>query len=110
MQGRIGISLLCFQGTHPPCSLLVDSALERKKPMTQAPAPKPIWTAAEIAELTNTHISQPFNPNSDIYVTPLSQSAGLERVAFALARVPPGKESFVYHSHEKDEEFLYILS
>jgi uncharacterized cupin superfamily protein len=25
-------------------------------------------------------------------------------------RVPPGKESFVYHSHQHEEEFLYILS
>ncbi|HEY8380743.1 MAG TPA: cupin domain-containing protein [Microvirga sp.] len=28
----------------------------------------------------------------------------------SLARVPPGKESFVYHSHERDEEFLFIIS
>jgi uncharacterized cupin superfamily protein len=36
--------------------------------------------------------------------------AGLSRVVLSLARVPPGKESFVYHSHERDEEFLFILS
>ncbi len=27
-----------------------------------------------------------------------------------MGRIPPGKESFVYHSHERDEEFVYILS
>jgi uncharacterized cupin superfamily protein len=27
-----------------------------------------------------------------------------------MARVPPGKESFAYQSHERDEEFLFILS
>jgi uncharacterized cupin superfamily protein len=27
-----------------------------------------------------------------------------------LAHIPPGKESFVYHSHEGEEEWIYILS
>ena len=27
-----------------------------------------------------------------------------------IARMPPGKESFVYHSHQHEEEWLYILS
>jgi uncharacterized cupin superfamily protein len=27
-----------------------------------------------------------------------------------IARIPPGKESFVYHSHHHEEEWLYILS
>jgi uncharacterized cupin superfamily protein len=25
-------------------------------------------------------------------------------------RVPPGKESFVYHSHHREEEWIYVLS
>ena len=40
----------------------------------------------------------------------LSKRAGLERVSLSIARVPPGKESFLYHRHERDEEFLFILS
>jgi uncharacterized cupin superfamily protein len=24
--------------------------------------------------------------------------------------VPPGKESFVYHSHQREEEWIYVLS
>lgn len=28
----------------------------------------------------------------------------------SLARVPPGKESFLYHRRERDEEFVFILS
>ena len=31
-------------------------------------------------------------------------------MALSIARVPPGKESFVYHAHERDEDFLCILS
>jgi uncharacterized cupin superfamily protein len=28
----------------------------------------------------------------------------------SIARMPPAKESFVYHSHQHEEEWLYILS
>ena len=78
--------------------------------MPDLPPPKPLWTAAEVASAPRGHIKHPWNPNSDIYVVPLSMAAGLKRMAVSLARVPPGKESFVYHSHEHDEEFIYILS
>lgn len=27
-----------------------------------------------------------------------------------IARVPPGKESFIYHAHQNEEEWVYILS
>jgi uncharacterized cupin superfamily protein len=74
------------------------------------PSPKPLWSATEIAAAPEVHINHPWNANSDIYVKPLSIAAGLSRVALSLARVPPGKESYVYHSHERDEEFLFILS
>jgi uncharacterized cupin superfamily protein len=40
----------------------------------------------------------------------LSRKTGLTRVGVSLLRVPPGKESFVYHSHETEEEFCYVLS
>jgi uncharacterized cupin superfamily protein len=78
--------------------------------MPDAPAPKPLWTAAEIAAAPANRIKHPWNPKSEVTVTPLSMAVGLERVILSLARVPPGKESFIYHSHERDEEFLYILS
>lgn len=78
--------------------------------MSDQPPPKPLWTAAEIAAAPRGHIKHPWNEKSDVYIVPLSMAAGLQRTALSLARVPPGKESFVYHSHERDEEFLYILS
>src|SRR5205823_4254854 len=82
----------------------------RRTSMPDLPPPKPLWTAAEIASARSGHIKHPWNPNSDIHVVPLSMAAGLKRTALSLARVPPGKESFAYHSHEHDEEFIYILS
>jgi len=54
--------------------------------------------------------SHPLNENSAICLNPLSGLTGLERIVVMHGRVPPGKESFVYHSHEHEEEFLYILA
>ncbi len=55
-------------------------------------------------------ISHPWNPNSLIHGTQISRMTGLKRSAVNLVRIPPGKESFIYHSHQKEEEWIYILS
>ena len=35
---------------------------------------------------------------------------GLKRTGVNLIRVPPGRESYVYHSHRYEEEWIYVLS
>jgi uncharacterized cupin superfamily protein len=40
----------------------------------------------------------------------LGRAVGLKRTGVSIARIPPGRESFVYHSHQYEEEWLYILS
>ncbi len=65
------------------------------------PTPKPLWTMDEIAATPEARIRHPWNPNSEVHMRPLSLEAGLSRVVLTLARVPPGKESFVYHAHER---------
>ena len=52
----------------------------------------------------------PWNPKSEMTGVQLGRLAGLKRTGISLARIAPGKESFVYHSHEREEEWLYILS
>lgn len=54
--------------------------------------------------------SHPWNPKSEITGTHLSGMAGLERSGVSLVRIPPGKESFAYHLHHREEEWIYILS
>jgi uncharacterized cupin superfamily protein len=71
---------------------------------------KYLLTREEIAGLPEARIRHPWNPCSDVYLKRLSQVAGLRRLSLCIARVPPGKESFLYHRHERDEEFLLILS
>ena len=54
--------------------------------------------------------SHPWNPKSEIRGTRMGLAAGLKRTGINLTTVPPGKESFVYHAHLTEEEWIYVLS
>jgi uncharacterized cupin superfamily protein len=71
--------------------------------------PPSLLRAVDIEAKTVSH-SHPWNPNSQMRGVQLSRQVGLERAGISLARIPPGKESFVYHSHAREEEWVYILS
>jgi uncharacterized cupin superfamily protein len=66
--------------------------------------------AAEIERMGKACVRHPLNPGSEVHLRPLSELVGMARVRLTLGRIPPGKESFAYHAHETDEEFVYILS
>jgi uncharacterized cupin superfamily protein len=72
--------------------------------------PTPLVRAAERARLPEESYSHPLNPHSEVHGFSLSDAAGLSRVGVHLVRIPPGKESFVFHAHYGEEEFVYILS
>ena len=76
----------------------------------QAPSPHPLLSASDIANQAEFEFHHPLNPNSEVYLRSLSRSTGLNRVAVSLARIPAGKESFIYHAHSNEEEWLYILA
>ena len=54
--------------------------------------------------------NHPWNPLSEVTYTHMSREAGLSRSGVSLVRIAPGKESFAYHLHYREEEWLYILS
>ncbi|PSB03756.1 cupin domain-containing protein [Merismopedia glauca] len=68
-----------------------------------------ILKAAQIADSMQT-FSHPWNPKSEISGTYLGRTVGLKRTGVNFAKLPPGKESFIYHSHHREEEWIYILS
>jgi len=68
-----------------------------------------IVRAADIAEHAQ-EFSHPWNSNSEMRGTQLARSVGLKRTGVNFVRVPAGKESFVYHSHQYEEEWIYVLS
>ena len=53
--------------------------------------------------------SHPWNPNSEITGVMMGRMLGLKRLGVSIARIAPGKESFVPHTHHREEEWLYIL-
>lgn len=65
---------------------------------------------AKEAEEQASPFSHPWNSNSEVHATRLSSEVGLSRVGISRVRIPAGKESFAYHSHYREEEWIYILS
>jgi uncharacterized cupin superfamily protein len=72
--------------------------------------PNPYLVRAADIERHAQSFSHPWNPRSQISGAMLGRMAGLKRIGVHFARIPPGKESFVYHSHFFEEEWIYILS
>ena len=68
-----------------------------------------IVRAADIAAHAQ-EFSHPWNPQSLMRGTQLGRSVGLKRTGVNFMRIPPGKESYVYHSHRYEEEWMYLLS
>lgn len=67
-----------------------------------------IVRAADIAAHLQ-QFSHPLNPASDMYGMQLGCSVGLARTGVNFIRVPAGRESYVYHSHQHEEEWIYVL-
>lgn len=65
--------------------------------------------AADIAARSQT-FSHPWNPRSEMTGYQMAKSTGLKRTGVNFARIPPGRESFVYHAHWQEEEWIYILA
>jgi len=78
--------------------------------MSAKPPEAHLLTAAQIAGSEEFPLSHPLNPKSEVYLRRLGEKIGLQRAIVTMARVPPGKESFIYHAHKGDEEWLYIVA
>ncbi len=76
---------------------------------SEKPKPKALWRAAELAA-DEQSFSHPWNPKSEVRGARLGVMAGLVRTGVSLVKLAPGKESFVYHTHHFEEEWLYVLS
>lgn len=67
-------------------------------------------TAARIAATAEFPIAQPLSSNSEVHLRRLAETVDPQRCIVTMARIPPGKESFIYHAHKGDEESLCIIS
>lgn len=74
------------------------------------PQPSPNLIRARDIQAAEQETHHPWNPNSHIVGTHLSRLGRLERTGVSLLRIPPGRESFAYHAHHCEEEWIYILA
>ena len=78
---------------------------------SRMPEPRDLLVrAADRAAMQEESFRHPLNPASELHGYMLSRKTGLSRVGLSLLRVPPGKESFIFHAHENEEEFVYVLA
>lgn len=71
--------------------------------------PRTLWKADEL-RARGRAFTQKLNPDSAFIGTGLSRLAGMQRAHVSLARIAPGKDSFAYHAHLLEEEWIYILA
>ena len=90
----------------PPCKLPSVNH-HRSLPMTDRPNLY-LLRAADIAARAQS-FSHPWNPNSELTGYQMAKATGLRRTGVNFARMAPGKESFVYHSHWTEEEWIYVI-
>jgi uncharacterized cupin superfamily protein len=80
------------------------------------PLPPPralLVTAADRDRIEREHpeaFRHPWNPRSEMRGCMLARQVGLQRLGLTFIRIPPGKESFVFHRHNVEEEFAFGLS
>jgi uncharacterized cupin superfamily protein len=89
------------------------AAKAQAKPKAKAKA-KPFGAAAQVlraGEIGDRQeaFAHPWNLNSEMYGVQLGRAAGLKRLGVSIVRIPPGKESFVPHAHQCEEEWVYLL-
>ncbi len=70
---------------------------------------KVLWRGDEIRAREGTY-TQRLNPNSLFSGAGLSRLAGMKRAHISIARLAPGKDSFAYHAHRLEEEWIYVLA
>jgi uncharacterized cupin superfamily protein len=69
---------------------------------------KVLWRASEIGQRER-EFTQRLNPNSLFAGASLSRLAGMQRAHVTIARIAPGRDSFAYHAHLLEEEWIYVL-
>lgn len=71
--------------------------------------PAVILRAADL-DRAEVPLVQRLNPRCRFSDAWLTRLAGLSRIGLSRGRIPPGGESFAYHAHEAEEEWVFIVS
>jgi uncharacterized cupin superfamily protein len=71
--------------------------------------PKHLVRTKALGEGDYVQTRHPLNPLSEVHICRLGDRVGMQRAHLSITRIPPGKESFVPHSHTTREEFVFVL-
>jgi uncharacterized cupin superfamily protein len=77
--------------------------------MTIERKPAVVLRAADVEAHTADFV-HPWQPTSRCRAAFLAGPAGLTRTGVNLIRLPPGGDSFTFHAHLHEEEWIYVLS
>src|SRR3954447_23305340 len=77
--------------------------------MTSERKPAVVMRAAEI-EAQAVDFVHPWNPTSSLRGAFLARPAGLKRTGINLIRLRAGNQSFTYHAHLHEEEWIYLVA
>ncbi len=67
-----------------------------------------VMTASDIAARLQT-FSHPWNAKSEMRGVQMAPVLGLTRLGVNFIRIAPGREAYVQHAHQREEEWVYIL-
>jgi GST-like protein len=88
----------------------VQDRRERLRYIADMPHKTAVLLRATDIDRAEIPLVQRLNPRSRFKDAWLSRLAGLERIGLSRARIPPGGESFAYHAHQAEEEWIFIVS
>ena len=71
---------------------------------------RPYLVRAQQIQQQSDRFSHPWNPRSELYGVQLSRATGMKSAGISHVTIPPDRESFVYHIHYREDEWIYVLS
>ena len=72
--------------------------------------PHPFLSAQAIQKMAEQRFVPPLNSKAIRHTKALGEAIGFDHIGVNLVRLAPGDESTQFHTHQIEEEFIYILS
>ncbi|MBL8549135.1 MAG: cupin domain-containing protein [Hyphomonadaceae bacterium] len=81
---------------------------KKASPKKASAAKAHVLKGADMARLQMT-FAHPLNPNSEVSGVRMGAHLGLKRTGVNFIRIAAGREAYVPHAHQLEEEWVYIL-
>lgn len=78
--------------------------------MTPSSRPHPLLSARAIAQMPEQVFIHPLNPKAIRHTKSLGTAIGFDHLGIHLIRLAPGDDSTQHHTHQIEEEFIYVIA